>query len=70
MTQLLWAANPNTVTDHPLAVKRACPYGCDQEEGYKGVGYIIGDGFTIWIASEEVFIRLERQFEALQGQGR
>jgi hypothetical protein len=46
-------------------VRRPCPCGCDDRGGRGGVGYLTGsdaagNGFTIWIESEEVFQRLEK----------
>jgi hypothetical protein len=51
--------------DRLLQVCRPCPCGCDDRGGRTGVGYLTGsdaagNGFTIWIESEEVFHRLEK----------
>jgi hypothetical protein len=51
--------------DRLLQVRRPCPCGCDDRGGRGGVGYLTGsdaagNGFTIWIQSEEVYQRLER----------
>jgi hypothetical protein len=48
-----------------LQVRRPCPCGCDERDGRPGVGYLTGsddegNGFTIWIETEEVYRRLER----------
>ena len=50
--------------DRLLQVRRPCSCGCDDRGGRGGVGYLTGsdaagNGFTIWIESEEVFLRLE-----------
>ncbi|RJR44301.1 MAG: hypothetical protein C4567_04345 [Deltaproteobacteria bacterium] len=47
-----------------LQVCRPCPCGCDVRDGRPGVGYLTGsddggNGFTVWIESEEVYQRLE-----------
>jgi len=45
----------------PLQVCRPCECGCDARKGLtEGVGYITGsdehgNGFTVWIESEELF---------------
>jgi hypothetical protein len=46
--------------DRPLQVLRPCHCGCDNRGGRLGVGYLTGsdeegNGFTIWIESEEVY---------------
>jgi hypothetical protein len=51
--------------DRLLQVRRPCSCGCDDRDGRGGVGYLTGsdaagNGFTIWIESEEVFQRLEQ----------
>jgi len=51
--------------DRLLQVRRPCSCGCDDRGGRLGVGYLTGsdaegNGFTIWIESEEVFQRLEK----------
>jgi len=51
--------------DRLLQVRRSCPCGCDDRGGRPGVGYLTGsdgegNGLTIWIESEEVYLRLER----------
>jgi hypothetical protein len=51
--------------DRLLQVCRPCPWGCDDRGGRPGVGYLTGsdaegNGFTVWIESEEVFQRLEK----------
>jgi hypothetical protein len=51
--------------DRLLQVCRPCSCGCDERDGRAGVGYLTGsdaagNGFTIWIESEEVFQRLEK----------
>jgi hypothetical protein len=43
-----------------LQVCRPCSCGCDERDGFKGVGYVTGsnakgNGFTIWIENDEVF---------------
>jgi hypothetical protein len=48
-----------------LQVCRPCPCGCDNRSGRPGVGYLTGsddegNGFTIWIESEEIYQRIER----------
>jgi hypothetical protein len=48
-----------------LQVCRPCPCGCDDRGGRPGVGYLTGsdeegNGFTIWIETEEVYQRLAR----------
>jgi len=59
--QFNWKGEKN----RPLQVRRPCPCGCDLRDGYHGVGYLTGsdeegNGFTIWIESEEVFQRLKK----------
>ena len=49
----------------PAGCLRPCSCGCDERDGRAGVGYLTGsdaagNGFTIWIESEEVFQRLEQ----------
>lgn len=46
--------------DQLLEACRRCPCGCDDRDGRGGVGYLAGsdaegNGFSIWIESEEVF---------------
>lgn len=45
----------------PLRLNRPCECGCDQRDGYKGVGYLTcsdenGDGLTVWILTEQAFV--------------
>jgi hypothetical protein len=51
--------------DRRLQACRPCPCGCDDRGGRAGVGYLTGsdaegNGFTVWIESEEVFQRLAK----------
>lgn len=44
---------------------RPCPCGCDSRGGLKGVGYLTGsdkkgNGFTLWVESEEVYQSIEK----------
>lgn len=64
-TQMIWSG----AKSRPLGVCRPCECGCDQRDGYKGVGYLTGSdakgrGFTVWIQDEKVFTRLARALEA------
>ena len=59
--EILWQGEK----DRLLQVRRPCSCGCDDRGGRGGVGYLTGsdaagNGFTIWIESEEVFLRLEK----------
>jgi len=43
-----------------LSLCRPCPCGCDERDGYHGVGYITGSdsdgtGFSLWIEEEAVY---------------
>ena len=54
--QYTWKGEKN----RSIQVVRPCPCGCDERDGFRGVGYITGsdkdgNGFTIYIRSEEVF---------------
>lgn len=54
----------NGERNRQLSVLRPCECGCDQRDGYLGVGYITGsdddgNGVTIWIESEKVFARIK-----------
>ena len=49
----------------PLSLCRPCSCGCDTRDGVKGVGYLTGsdadgNGFTVWIATEEVYRRVAK----------
>lgn len=46
--------------DRAFRLQRPCSCGCDQRDGYQGVGYLSGsdskgNGFTMWIQSEKVY---------------
>ncbi len=46
--------------ERELALSRPCSCGCDERDGFKGVGYLTGsnekgEGFTIWLEDEAVF---------------
>ncbi len=61
MKEITWKGEK----DRLLQVRRPCSCGCDERDGSPGVGYITGsdkagNGFTVWIESEEVYQRLER----------
>lgn len=48
-----------------LTVQRPCSCGCDVRGGKKGVGYLTGsdkdgNGLSIWIKSEKIFMLLHR----------
>lgn len=58
--QFVWKGHES----RPVGVMRPCSCGCDSRDGYKGVGYLTGsdaqgNGFTVWIESEEVYEKLE-----------
>jgi len=60
--QFTWS---NGREDEPINLCRPCDCGCDERDGYKGVGYLIGsdkegNGFTVWIENEEVFQSISR----------
>jgi len=62
--ELLWQGERK----RKLSVQRPCSCGCDGRGGLQGVGYLIGsdedgNGFTVWIQSEEVFMRLHRALQ-------
>jgi hypothetical protein len=55
----------------PLRVQRPCSCGCDTRDGSHGAGYLTGsdadgNGFTVWIQSEEVFMRLHGALNGLK----
>ncbi len=57
--QMAWGSD-SADKGRPLQACRPCPCGCDERTGSEGVGYLTGsdedgNGFTIWIESEEVF---------------
>jgi len=59
MGQIVWTGEEN----RPFGLRRPCECGCDFREGIKGIGYLTysdseGNGFTIWIETEEVYQRL------------
>jgi len=59
--EITWKGEKNRL----LRVCRPCSCGCDDRGGRPGVGYFTGsdaegNGFTVWIESEEVYQRLER----------
>lgn len=50
----------NGAADREPRVCRPCDCGCDERGGYKGVGYLTasnedGEGFTLWLDTEEQF---------------
>jgi hypothetical protein len=57
--QFVWEVDPTDTRGVWLETHRPCSCGCDNREGKKGVGYIIGsdggNGFTIWVENENVF---------------
>jgi hypothetical protein len=62
---ILW----NGVKCRPQRVQRPCECGCDLRDGAKGVGYITGsdsegNGFSIWITDEKLFVALEKAFDS------
>ncbi len=62
--QITWVGEVN----RPLTLFRPCECGCDLRYGNTGVGFLTasdpqGNGFTIWIESEEVFQGLAREVE-------
>ena len=55
----------NGEKNRPFELRRPCECGCDARGGLPGVGYLTGsdengNGFTVWIESEDVFTAVER----------
>jgi hypothetical protein len=65
--QCLWKGEPN----RPLGTYRPCKCGCDYRNGMLGVGYLSasdddGNGFTIWIDDERIYLRVKYVFARLR----
>lgn len=55
-----------------LQLFRPCFCGCDARGGLPGVGYLLGcnakgEGVTIWIDTEDAYLRLEQVMAAQKG---
>ncbi|HEX7516786.1 MAG TPA: hypothetical protein VF345_05810 [Chthoniobacterales bacterium] len=66
--QYLWKGEPNRL----LATYRPCRCGCDYRDGILGVGYLSasdddGNGFTIWIEDERIYVRVELALRSMIG---
>jgi len=66
--EISWKGEKNRL----FQVCRPCSCGCDDRGGRSGVGSLTGsddegNGFTVWIESEEVYQRLERLLIERQG---
>ena len=61
--EIFWGNDKNVAIGRPLQLCRPCICGCDRRAGNQGVGYLTGDGFTIWIETEEVYQALANHVE-------
>jgi len=66
-TQWTWRGEAN----RRLAAYRPCWCGCDYRDAIFGVGYVSasdsnGNGFTIWIEDERIYLRLEAALNKLR----
>lgn len=60
--QFTWEVTSlSSADDEPrrMTIHRPCECGCDFRGGVRGVGYLMGDGATIWIKSEAVYQAME-----------
>ena len=67
MQQFTWRGEEN----RKFRLQRPCVCGCDERDGYHGVGYLtgsdaLGRGVTVWITDEDVYQALARVFPQVE----